>query len=311
MMLPISGEFLPRGRLARPILLVLTLAGIGSVGAFWAVAAYRGSRPEAVRTRMYADLRAGRLTACSAALAWLERHARFTSEDWMVRARIEQLQGRPDRALDCLNHVNDREPLGPQARLMGGVIELQRHRARPAEIALRKVVELDPGQVAARLELIQLYSRQQRFPELDVQFEGLADRDLLDFDHLRFWFMTRNAPWDVKDDFEPLRRMVEADPEDWPSRRGLAQGLRRLGRSDEANEVLKPIPESDPATRAARRAWPSIRETLSAPSDSWARIPQPIRKSTSCAASSPYCMGTVPPRSDGSGGPMRPGPMTA
>jgi tetratricopeptide (TPR) repeat protein len=201
---------------------------------------------------MHADLRAGRLARCSAALAWLARRDGLISEDWMVRARIEQLEGRLDAAVESLSRVDDRDALAPQARLMGGVIELERHRSRAAERALRKAVELDPGQIAARLELIQLYSRQQRFAELDAQFDALADRNQLDFEHLRFWFMTRNAPWDAKDDLEPLRQMVEADPEDYRSRLALSQGLRRVGRSDEAAPILDSIPESVSYAQAAR-----------------------------------------------------------
>jgi hypothetical protein len=55
---------------------------------------------------MYADLRAGRLADCWAAPSWLERHGPLIADDWMVRARIEQLQGRPDHALDSLRGVD-------------------------------------------------------------------------------------------------------------------------------------------------------------------------------------------------------------
>jgi len=170
----------------------------------------------------------------------------------MVRARIEQLDGRLDSAIDSLNRVDDRDPLGSQARLMAGVIEKDRHRARPAEAAFRMSIELDPGQTSARLELVRLYSRQQRLAELDEQFAALAERESLDFGYVRFWFMTRNAPWNVAEDLDPLRQMVEADSEDRWSRLALAQGLRRLGRSDEAEEILEGIPESDPVAYATR-----------------------------------------------------------
>ncbi len=100
--------------------------------------------------------------------------------------------------------------------------------------------------------MIQLYSRQQRFAELDAQFNVLADRDQLDFDHLRFWFMTRGAPWDAKDDVEALRRYVEADAQDRWSRLALVEGLRRLGRVDEAQQLLQPMPDVDPEARALR-----------------------------------------------------------
>jgi tetratricopeptide (TPR) repeat protein len=201
---------------------------------------------------MYADLRADRVADCWAALEWLVRHSTLKSEDRMVRARLEQLKGRPDDALASLRRVDDRDPLAAQARLMSGLIELGRHRARGAESALRKAIELDPGQAAARLELVQLYSRQQRFPELDAQCSALADRDQLNFDRLRFWCMTRSAPWAAKEDVEVLRRYVEADALDRWSRLALAAGMRRLGSRDEAERLLEPMPNVDPEARALR-----------------------------------------------------------
>ena len=99
--------------------------------------------------------------------------------------------------------------------------------------------------------MIQLYSRQQRFAQLDAQFSALADRDRLDFDYLRFWFMTRGAPWDAKDDVDALRRYVDADAEDRWSRLALAEGLRRLGRVEEAEQLLQPMPDVDPEALAA------------------------------------------------------------
>jgi predicted Zn-dependent protease len=230
--------------------IALLLASMAVALRFAATGA-RGT-PQSVRRRMYADLRADRLVECRAALAWLERNDRLIAEDWMVRARIQQLQGRPDDALDSLRRIDDRDPLAAQARLMSGLIELERYRARPAELALRKASELDPGQKTARLELAVLYSRQQRFAELDAQFSALADRDQLDFPQLRFWCMTHCAPWAAGDDVEALRGYVEADAEDRSSRLALAEGLRRLGRHDEAQRLLEPLPDIDLEARVQR-----------------------------------------------------------
>jgi tetratricopeptide (TPR) repeat protein len=251
-MLSTPKEFMIAVRKPLHIVIFLGLVVVGLVGALRWFVDRRGRTPQTVRPRMYADLRAGHLADCWTALTWLERQDRLITEDWMVRARIEQLEGRPDEALDSLKHVDDRDPLAAQARLMSGLIELERHRARSAEVALRKAIELDPGQAAARLELIQLYSRQQRFAQLDDQFSALADRDQLDFDRLRFWFMTRSAPWDAKDDVEALRRYVEADAEDRWSRLALAEGNRRLGRVDEAQRLLQSMPEVDPESFVLR-----------------------------------------------------------
>jgi predicted Zn-dependent protease len=228
-------------------LIVAGLAGaLRFAGVRW------GATPATVRRQMYADLRAGRLANCWSALTQLERSGPLVAEDWMVRARIQQLQGQPDAALDSLKHVDDREPVAAQAWLMTGSIELERHRARAAEAALRKAVELDPGQAAARLELAQLYSRQQRFAELDLQFGALAQRDQLDFDRLRFWRMTHSAPWAAKDDVGVLEGYVQADAEDRWSRLALAEALRRLGRGAEAEQLLQPLPDADPDARALR-----------------------------------------------------------
>jgi tetratricopeptide (TPR) repeat protein len=245
-------EIVPTVRRPLHAVLFLGLVTVGLIGALWSLVDRRGWTPQTVRTRMYADLRAGRLADCWAALTWLEHQDRLIAEDWMVRARIEQLQGRPNDALNSLKRVDDRDPLAAQAWLMSGLIELERRRARAAEVALKKAIELDPGQAAARLELIQLYSRQQRFAQLDAQFSALADRDRLDFDYLRFWFMTRGAPWDAKDDVDALRRYVDADAEDQWSRVALAEGLRRLGRVEEAEQVLQPMPDVDPEALALR-----------------------------------------------------------
>jgi tetratricopeptide (TPR) repeat protein len=201
---------------------------------------------------MHGDLRAGRHRECAAALAWLLRHDRLISEDWMIRARIEQLDGRFDAAIESLNRVDDRDPLASQARLMNGLIELERDRARASEAAFRKSLELDPGQTSARYELLRLYSRQQRLAELDLLFDALTERNVLDFDYVRFWFMTRHAPWEAKDDIAMLKRMVTADPLDRWSRLALAEALRLVGRREETLEVLNPLPEADLEARAIR-----------------------------------------------------------
>ncbi len=225
---------------------------VGLAWALWAFGFHTAETPEIVRARMRADLRANRLDQCADGLDWLERHDRLTSEDWMVRARLEQLGGRPDDAIDSLKRVEDRDPLGSQARLMSGLIELERARARPAEAALRRSIELDPGQTSARLELARIYGRQQRLRNLDEQFGALSELNMLDFEQIRFWFMTRNAPWEAKDDIESLERMIKADPTDQWSRLALAEGLQRIGRRDEAEEVLQPVPDAIPEARVTR-----------------------------------------------------------
>jgi tetratricopeptide (TPR) repeat protein len=64
--------------------------------------------------------------------------------------------------------------------------------------------------------------------------------------------LTRNGPWAAKDDIEVLSRYVQADAQDRWSRLALAEGLRRVGRGDEAQRVLEPIPDVDPGARVLR-----------------------------------------------------------
>ncbi len=52
-----------------------------------------------------------------------------TPLDWMLRARIAEAQGRQAEALDLLTHIPDSDPIGSQAWLKAGQIELARHRA--------------------------------------------------------------------------------------------------------------------------------------------------------------------------------------
>ena len=135
---------------------------------------------------------------------------------------------------------------------MSGLIELERNRARPAEAALLKSIELDPGQTSARLELARIYARQQRLGNFDEQFGALSERNMLEFEHVRFWFMTRNAPWEAKDDIEILDRMVKADPDDQWSRLALAEGLQRIGRMMRQKKLLQPVPDANPNARVIR-----------------------------------------------------------
>src|SRR5262249_35485669 len=120
---------------------------------------------------------------------------RLTTEDLMVQARLGEMRGHLDEALKTLARIDHRDVYYPRARLMMGQIELKRDRARSGETALLEALECDPRLVAARLELVRLYGRQQRTAELNEQCRALVSQNALDFEHLRFWCLTRNVPW--------------------------------------------------------------------------------------------------------------------
>jgi Flp pilus assembly protein TadD len=58
--------------------------------------------------------------------------------------------------------------------------------------------------------------------------------------------------WEAAEIVETLKKCLEADPNDRWARIGMAEGLRDLGRFDEADAALAPLPESDPVARAGR-----------------------------------------------------------
>jgi len=241
-----------RVRLAKRRLCVLLVFAVGAGGGIgWAVLRSRTTVAE-VRQRLRADLRAGRADRCQAGLQWLARHDRLNTEDLMIAARVAQLEGFLEDAVAILGRIDERDSLVPQARVLTALIELSRDRARPAEAALRAAVRLDPGHRDARQMLIRLYGRQQRLADLDEQCRELAMRGELDFSHLHFWCLTRTSAWKAADEIETLRRSVAADRDDRASRLALIEGLRRLGRVDEAEEIVAGLPDADPDARVAR-----------------------------------------------------------
>jgi tetratricopeptide (TPR) repeat protein len=201
---------------------------------------------------LHDDLRNGRTDRCVEQLRWLARHDRLTTEDLMIQARVAQLENRLPDAIGALARIDRRDPLAPRALLMLGLIELQQFRARPAEEAFLAALAIDDGLTSARHELVRIYSRQQRPRERDKQFRALAERNALDFTHLRFWNLTRNSSWNPKDDIETLARWVQADSGDHASRLALAEGLTRLGQVAEAEALLGTEPDANPDVRAFR-----------------------------------------------------------
>jgi predicted Zn-dependent protease len=66
--------------------------------------------------------------------------------------------------------------------------------------------------------------------------------------------MVRHTEWDADQDMVGLKRYLAADPLDRYSRLALAEALRQPGQTTAALETLAPLPDTDPAARAARAA---------------------------------------------------------
>jgi tetratricopeptide (TPR) repeat protein len=175
-----------------------------------------------------------------------------TPLDWMLRARIAEAQGQLEEALEHLKHIPDSDPIGAQTRLKAGQIELARRHSRGAEAAYRRALELDPGQVQAYRELAYLYALQRRKKECDALFHALARRTTLDHVLAFAWCQNTCQLWDPYAARKVLTGFVAEDPADRPSRLALAASYQMTNQQDEAADVLRELPDSDPDARAIR-----------------------------------------------------------
>jgi tetratricopeptide (TPR) repeat protein len=234
----------------------VVLAGVvATTGGGWLSSA-RGRRerdPVRLRERAEREVRAGQWAEAEGTLDQLWEVDRPTTADWMLRAELAMGRGRTAAALEALGRVGDDHALGPTARLQVGRLELARHHAREAEAAWLRAVELDPGQLEARRELIGLYDLQRRRADLDAQFRALAARTTLDFDQVLVWTRAEIGARKPGAGAADLEQFVKTDPADRRSRTALAEALVELGKRIEADAYLPPPPRDD-AEAAALRA---------------------------------------------------------
>jgi tetratricopeptide (TPR) repeat protein len=175
-----------------------------------------------------------------------------TSLDWMLRARIAEAQGRLEEALGHLKHIPDSDPNSPQAWLKAGQIELASGHARAAEAAYRHSLALESDQIQCYRELAYLYAVQRRKQDCDAQFRILNRLIRLDYTLAFAWCQNYCWLWDVEGARKVLLQFVAQDPGDRWSRLALATGYALTGHLDTAENVLRPIPNSDPDARSLR-----------------------------------------------------------
>lgn len=217
-------------------------------GWFW----LRKADPDAVWNAAEASLQLGQIDDAEAAVKRLARLRDPTPLDWMLRGQVHLAKGRREETLEALAHVPDGHWMAPQARLMAGRTERQRHRVRFAEHFFREAVRLDPGLVAAHKELIYIYGYQLRREKLAAEFQTLEEITELTFDNVFHWCLLRSALWDPDTAVDELELFIKTDPDDRWSRLALADNYRRMTRLDEAEAVLAPLPESDVQARVVR-----------------------------------------------------------
>ena len=173
---------------------------------------------------------AGRHERVDSALVRLARLRQPLPRDYLLRAQYSMARNRVDQALADLARVPEDDPMGPQARLLAGQIELRRDRVRRAEEWFQAALRRAPGLVQARRELIYIYAMQLRRPELSEQFLALSRLTHLTADNVFHWGLLQNGSWEPGEAIAVLNRYIAADPEDRWSRLALAENERRMGR---------------------------------------------------------------------------------
>ncbi len=230
------------------------LYGVAAIVILAALAGLAWPRPDAntLWQEARAEFEARRFDRAAALLKRVETLRAATPLDRMLGAQLAMAGGRVDEALADLARVPDDHPMAAQGRLQAGQLELRRDRFGPAEAQFLKALAIDPRMIQARRELVYIYGMQLRRPELDATFAALAERVSLDYGEVFLWCLTRGVSWEPEEIVKTLAKCIEADPSDRWARLGRAEGLRDLGRFDEADRTLAPLPDSDPDARVAR-----------------------------------------------------------
>jgi tetratricopeptide (TPR) repeat protein len=207
---------------------------------------------DAIWDRAEKDFLAGRYDRVGSALTRLGRLRKPSPLDFLLKAQYAMARNRADEAISDLALVPDDHPMGSQARLLAGQIELRRDRVRFAESWFQDALRLTPRLVQARRELIYIYGMQLRRPELNAQFLALSGLTPLTADNVFHWGLLRNSSWEPGEAIAILTRYISADPEDRWSRLALAENNRRMGRRDAALLALADLPPDDLQATAIR-----------------------------------------------------------
>ena len=221
------------------------LAGAAVLGA-WRFRSKSAIDPDLVWRQAEDDFQAGRHDRAESELKQLARLRSPTPLDRMLEAQVAMVRDRPAEVLANLDAVPDSHRIAAQARLLAGQYELRRKRLRAAERYLKEAVRLDPKLVQAHRELIYLYGMLLRRPELNAEFRALGEITPLTFDNCFHWCLTRNSVWEPKEITEELRAYLAADTDDRWARLALAENLRQVNERKEAEQLLEPLPKSDP-----------------------------------------------------------------
>ncbi|WP_169975529.1 tetratricopeptide repeat protein [Tautonia rosea] len=192
----------------------------------------------------------------------------YDAEARIMLARVKAARGDLLGCVTELGRVPPWDPNKPEALYREGQAALQADRADLAEAAWLACVQDDPLHPTppelhsdAGLELIKLYILEGRQVEAEAfiwdeyELADWVDRPTLLSMRIRLE-LERINPTDVA---KTLARYVDAAPDDWNARLGLARALETLGRPAEADRHLQTTLEQRPNEP---RVWGTLLEIL-------------------------------------------------
>ena len=232
---------------------VVGIAVVALVGA-WLLRGWIGGRgrtelsPEALEFQFHQALQAQQWSTAKSLLDQLPPVMAASANVAILRAELQGSEGKVDDAVITLAGIPESDPLAARSRLLIGQIEKGRDHARKSEAAFLDAIRLDPALSQARRELALLYGIQGRRAELKTQFEALAKLETMDLNGVFLWTNSNEEIVYSISNRPILERFVAADPDDRWSRLALAEVFVRSDEAEfaeKANEILKPLPESD------------------------------------------------------------------
>jgi tetratricopeptide (TPR) repeat protein len=158
----------------------------------------------------------------------------------MLRGQLAREAGELTLAQNLWKRVPDvPETDGSKARYLEGALLLELGKARDAERALLRAIELDASYLPPREILLRLYVVQQRTDDIRRQLLGLREHRAWTLEELLLFSMAPREIENAAASQPVLEKMVAADPADVASRLGLAKVHDSQGHDDEAIAVLR------------------------------------------------------------------------
>ena len=197
---------------------------------------------------------AGRWDLARASLKRLGRVRSRTGLDLMLEAQLAVAEGQPVEAFASLSRIPEDHAIASQGHLLAARLWREQHCLKKAEAELRRALQLKPGLLEARKELIYILGIQARRIEVDTEFHALARLTPLTHHDLFTWALTHFTHWSP-DIVEDLDGFIKADPDDRYSRLAVVELLLdRPGEEVDSyiQRILEPLSEADPDALALR-----------------------------------------------------------